>query len=85
MSKKMRIPVSVARDKYNEYLMTNLRTMWGIEWRWLSERYPDWWKLSERRLPAYEAEGWMSREGGRIRLTERGWLVSDRIFSELFV
>ena len=73
------------RDKYNEYLMTNLRTMWGIEWRWLSERYPDWWKLSERRLPAYEAEGWMSREGGRIRLTERGWLVSDRIFSELFV
>ena len=73
------------RDKYNEYLMTNLRTMWGIEWCWLSECYPDWWKLSERRLPAYEAEGWMSREGGRIRLTERGWLVSDRIFTELFV
>lgn len=73
------------RDKYNECLMTNLRTMWGIGAERLVREYPSWWAETEGKLAGYEARGLARREGGRVRLTERGWLVSDGIFSDLFV
>ncbi len=72
-------------DKYNECLMTNLRTMWGIGAERLAREYPSWWAETEGKLAGYEARGLARREGGRVRLTERGWLVSDGIFSDLFV
>ena len=73
------------RDKYNECLMTNLRTIWGIGAERLAREYPSWWAKTEGKLAGYEARGLARREGGRVRLTERGWLVSDGIFSDLFV
>ncbi len=73
------------RDKYNECLMTNLRTIWGIGAERLAREYPSWWAKTEGKLAGYEARGLARREGGGVRLTERGWLVSDGIFSDLFV
>ncbi len=73
------------KDRYNECLMTNLRTMWGIGAERLAREYPSWWAETEGKLAGYEARGLARREGGRVRLTERGWLVSDGIFSDLFV
>lgn len=73
------------RDRYNECLMTNLRTVWGIEPERLAREYPSWWAETERKLAGLEVRGLARREGGRWRLTERGWLVSDGIFSDLFV
>ncbi len=73
------------RDLFNEYLMTNFRTMWGIEPKFLEKAYPVWWKGIGSRLEDYMKRGLMSWCGDKIRLTERGWLLSDGIFSELFV
>lgn len=72
-------------NKFNEYLMTNLRTMWGIDMAYLKENYHKGWKAIEHRLEYYETQGLAKREGERWRLTERAWLVSDDIFSELFM
>lgn len=72
-------------DRYNEYLMTNFRTMWGIDGSYLAGRFPAWWRGTEGKLEGLEARGLLCREGERMRLTERGWLVSDGIFSDLFV
>ena len=71
---------------YNEYLMTNLRTMWGIDVCLLEEKYPVWWRNTKKIMDGYLERGLMiSVGGGGLRLTEQGWLLSDRIFTELFV
>lgn len=73
------------RDKYNEYLMTRFRTKWGIDTAYMTMAFPAWWEKAEQRLRGYERQGWIAREEGRVRMTKTGWLVSDMIFSELFV
>lgn len=77
--------VLTPENRYNEYLMTNFRTMWGIEVACLRADYPLWWKRTEDKIGKYCALGLMEDRGDRIRMTERGWLVSDGIFSDLFV
>ncbi len=72
-------------DRFNEYLMTNFRTMWGICPCRLKDEYPDWWNERISKIEHYKQLGLMKMTGERIRMTERGWLVSDGIFSELFV
>lgn len=69
-------------DRYNELIMTNGRTMWGIEIKKL-ENY-GFWENSRRRLPSYIENGYVLIENGFLRFTAKGWLISDRIFSDLF-
>lgn len=72
-------------DKFNEYIMTNFRTMWGIEPDYLSQAFPGWWQVIQPKLDLYFQQGLLMSQKHRIRMTERGWLVSDGLFSELFV
>ncbi len=72
-------------DKYNEYVMTSLRTMWGAEWDLLRKPPGPAASDPEKQLMSYIENGWARMEAGRFILTETGWLFSDRIFSELFV
>ena len=74
-----------SRDIYNEYLMTNLRTMWGIEYKLVEKEFPQWWSVTRKKMNVYCNEGLMCSTSDRIRLTEKGWLLSDGIFCELFV
>lgn len=73
------------RDRYNERIMTNLRTMWGTELEKLAGEFPDFWASSQRKLKGYLSGGYAEVEAGRLKLTAKGWLISDRIFSDLFV
>lgn len=72
-------------DKFNEYIMTNFRTMWGIEPDYLSRTFPGWWRSIQPKLDLYLEQGLLVPQEHRLRMTERGWLVSDGLFSELFV
>ncbi len=72
-------------DQYNEYIMTGLRTMWGINLDILRSTYKKYWSSVESRIAAYIQQGWAKRDGNHLVLTERGWLVSDYIFCDLFV
>ena len=73
------------KDKYNEYIMTRLRTKWGIDLNFLEDHYTDFWKEVAFQLRIYREEGWAEIRDANMRLTEKGWLLSDRIFSDLFV
>ncbi len=73
------------KDQYNEYLMTNLRTRWGISPAYLQARFPEFWKTAVSKWPLYEKNGWVRTDERRICLTEKGWLVSDELFRELFI
>lgn len=73
------------RDKYNEYIMTRLRTMWGAEQAVLEQEFGNYWWQNRQKTEAYLKEGYVVPTEDGFRLTEKGWLISDAIFSNLFV
>ena len=73
-----------ADTRYNEYIMTGMRTMWGIS---LEKVRTDFGTgrlayLKEMALPHLQ-HGRMTQQDGRLRLTEEGLFVSDDIISDL--
>ncbi len=71
-------------DRYNEYIMTGLRTMWGVtldEIQNLGGPYFDYFlKLSQR----LTGVGDLHSEGGVYTLTSKGKAFADRIAAQLF-
>ena len=75
--------------RYNEYLMTRLRTMWGISLTHLRDTFgPRRLAHFLRHATPYIASGRLIRlhdPADTIRLTEEAFFVSDGIISSLFV
>jgi len=71
-------------NRLNEYIMTSLRTMWGLE---LSKLNTIAAGASDMLLKSasdsFELE-WLRQENGTIYLTQKGKLYADHIASELF-
>ena len=72
------------KDLYNEFVMTGLRTKWGIATGEAERRFGRLWEQAQGRVESYVASGDVERVGGRLRLTEAGWLVSDMVMADLF-
>jgi coproporphyrinogen III oxidase-like Fe-S oxidoreductase len=75
--------VLTARQRIAERLILGLRLVDGIPTAWLDERI----RLEPGRLPAllaaWRERGLLVEDGGRARLTEEGFLLSDALFVEL--
>lgn len=72
-------------DKYNEYVMTALRTQWGADLGVLCREFAPYWEKQQQKIENYIRRGLALQKNGRLFLTEAGWLVSDAIFTDLFV
>lgn len=72
-------------DKYNEYVMTALRTQWGADLDVLCREFAPYWEKQQQKIENYIRQGLALQKNGRLLLTEAGWLVSDAIFTDLFV
>lgn len=72
-------------DLYNEYVMTNLRTMWGINRKTMEADFSHFWRQVEPQLRRYMDRGDLLEKEGCIRISESGWVISDAILSDLFV
>ena len=72
-------------DLYNEYVMTSLRTMWGMENQNLEGDYAMFLEDVQEQVRKYERSGDLVEEGGRWKISEPGWVISDAILSDLFV
>lgn len=73
-------------DKLNEYIMTSLRTIWGVDLGFITEKFGDDIAQSVKRKSAkYILSGKMLDEGARLVLTKSGKLFADLIASELFM
>lgn len=74
------------RKKYNEYILTSLRTMWGIDLKYLEENYSkeamDYCTGLSKRFIDY---GMINRSKDNLILTEQGKLIADNITSELLM
>lgn len=71
------------REKYNEYVMTKLRTAWGLDPQQMSAFGFEMDKILLK-LEHYIAEGMMEKRDGYYVLTNEGKLYADAIASSLF-
>ena len=74
------------KTRFNEYVMTALRTMWGINLDYIEstfekEGYDYVVNLSQR----FRDYGLMVLEGNNLQLTNQGKMISDNIISEFMM
>lgn len=72
-------------DKYNEYVMTSLRTSWGCNVDRISEKYGD--KYSRhflKNIQEYLESGKIIQNKNNYFLTDEGMLFADGIAADLF-
>nr|WP_314661497.1 radical SAM family heme chaperone HemW [uncultured Porphyromonas sp.] len=75
-----------AEELQHEYILTRMRTQWGIAYAAYAERFGESALEVLRRAAApYLATERLTDVGGVLRLTERGVFVSDGILADLFV
>src|SRR5690606_20235257 len=73
-------------DKFNEYIMTSLRTKWGVDYAYLEKTFdPDFLSEMRKSLDIYIDEEKVENKEGHYVLTEQGKLIADQIASDLFV
>lgn len=72
-------------DRFNEYIMTSLRTMWGTD---LNKVKNDFGKVflegTLQNIKPFLQKGWLKKENDKLILTMDGKLFADYIASELF-
>lgn len=73
-------------QRLNEYIMTSLRTMWGLDLgRVEAEGGSDAVKSLRGRAAVFEEKGWLKQLDTVLVLTPAGKLYADRIAAELFL
>ncbi len=73
-------------DRFNEYIMTTLRTMWGAELSKIEQEFgkfflDDTMKTSK----SFIARDWLLNDNGFLKLSADGKLFADYIASEFFL
>jgi len=75
-----------ADDKYNEYVMTSLRTCWGCDVEHVSKCFGTKYRsYFEKNIRPYVTDGRIVNKNSHFTLTEEGMLFADGIAAELFV
>jgi oxygen-independent coproporphyrinogen-3 oxidase len=70
------------KERYNEFVMTHLRTMWGVSLKEVPEQFQAHFKTEAEK---WLASGDMENNAAVFVLTEQGKLIADRIASDLFM
>ena len=78
------VEILSAENKYNEYVMTSMRTIWGCDIEHLNTFGLENFEFQER-VVSFMEQGLIRQEDSRIFLTEEGKLYADAVASELFV
>ena len=73
-------------DHYNEYIMTGLRTMWGISLSYLENKFDNKFKdYFLKHVKKYVDQNLIKINEGIYKTTESGRFLADGIASELFM
>ncbi len=71
-------------QKYNEFILTGLRTMWGVNLQQLKNSFGDkYYDLYAKNAQRYIDKGLLKIENQSLKLTREGIFISDGIMSEL--
>ena len=73
-------------DRFNEYIMTSLRTMWGTDLLKIERDYGKPFLADTlKAINPFLERQWLTKQDDRLVLTQEGKLFADYIASELFV
>ncbi len=73
------------KDKFNEYIMTTLRTKWGIDAEFVKSEFGEQLLFElDAKLKLQIDEGMIQQSGSIFTLTEKGKYFADRVSSFLF-
>jgi oxygen-independent coproporphyrinogen-3 oxidase len=73
-------------DKFNEYIMTGLRTYWGIDLSYVERIFgKEQAQTLDSKLKSFIKSGHIRKEEDKYYLTRSGMFISDTIASELFI
>jgi len=73
------------QDQLNEYIMTGLRTLRGINLNYIRQKWgPEETDRISHQLQSMQQQGQAMKNGNIWQLTEEAWLISDRLIAELF-
>lgn len=73
------------KDKYNEYILTGLRTIWGVSIKKIESDFPEYSKSFKNSIKKYLNNYIEIVNKDIVRLTEKGMLIGDRIIMDCFV
>ena len=72
-------------DRYNEYIMTGLRTIWGVDLNRVSVEFgADFHDYLMRESASFIVEGLLHKQDTILTITDKGKFLSDGIASDLF-
>lgn len=77
------LEVLTPENHINEYILVNLRTIWGCNRGFLLENYQ--YQFSEKLLASYQQQGLLTYNKAIVVLTKQGKLFADKICSDFFV
>jgi oxygen-independent coproporphyrinogen III oxidase len=74
------------KTKFNEYIMTSLRTMWGIDMDFVETAFDkEGYDYIMNLAGKYKGYGLMRQENKNLVLTNQGKMISDNIISEFMM
>lgn len=74
-----------AKDRYNEYVMTRLRTLEGVDVMQLKDLFGEiMLQHFTKNIAHFIADGFVIQSGSHYRLTRSGQFIADRVASDLF-
>ncbi|MBL6875644.1 MAG: radical SAM family heme chaperone HemW [Chitinophagales bacterium] len=72
------------KDQFNEFLMTGMRTQWGISKATLIEQFPEFYSNFEKHLKQVNP-AWIDNSPENLILSNEGRFYADGIASSLFI
>ena len=73
-------------QQYNEYVLTNLRTMWGININVIKSKFGcKYSSYAKNILSKWIEKKYIKENNEKIVLTDKGSVFADKIISELFL
>ncbi|MFT5070373.1 MAG: oxygen-independent coproporphyrinogen-3 oxidase [Chitinophagales bacterium] len=72
------------KDQYHEYILTGIRTMWGVNKQDLANRFPDFYPNFEKQLMEINPS-WIKNLDHQLVLSDEGMFYADGIASHLFI
>ncbi len=73
-------------DRYNEYVMTGLRTIWGVSKEKITEEFgSDYASYLEHQSEKFTEQQLLVWEDAILRTTKQGKFLADGIAADLFL
>jgi oxygen-independent coproporphyrinogen-3 oxidase len=75
-----------SNTRFNEYIMTSLRTMWGIDMDYIEKMYDkEGYDYVNNLANKFKEYGLMKQDNKNLVLTNQGMMISDNIISEFMI